>query len=157
MIKGDFAHVQFLPESADFRTWPKFYTIPLYFHGGTCTAGSSHCTCLKGRESSTYLIGPHRADDTAQFLVVLWLQIDGLALVVPAQNRTRICLFLNHFSKAWLTRKMLYIFNIHNSMSLGISRHPGNHHHYQAINISISTRIFLHSLYYNYWFRGFFL
>lgn len=32
----------------------------------------------------THLIGPHRADDTADLSVVLGLQVDGLTLVVPA-------------------------------------------------------------------------
>lgn len=33
--------------------------------------------------SLTHLVGPHWADDTANLCVVLGLQVDGLALVVP--------------------------------------------------------------------------
>ena len=50
------------------------------------------------REFGPYLIGSNRADHTAQFLVVLGLQVDGLALVVPAQNRTQVYC-LNHFTE----------------------------------------------------------
>lgn len=37
-------------------------------------------------------------------------------------------LFLNHFKEVWLTCKMLYIFNVYNSLSLGINTYPWNHH-----------------------------
>lgn len=37
-------------------------------------------------ERKTDLVGPHRADDTADLCVVLGLQVDGLALVIPADN-----------------------------------------------------------------------
>lgn len=50
---------------------------------------SAQCALLTGKKSDSYLIGSHRADHTAQFLVVLGLQVDGLALVVPAENRTQ--------------------------------------------------------------------
>lgn len=57
-----------------------------------------HYTCLIGgnleghrkyRDKSsktTYLIGRHRADNTADLSVVLGLQVDGLTFVVPANK-----------------------------------------------------------------------
>ena len=38
---------------------------------------------------------------------------------------------LNFFIELWLTCKKLYIFNIYNSMSWGISIYPWNHYHHQ--------------------------
>lgn len=37
-------------------------------------------------EGKSHLVGPHRADDTADLCVVLGLQVDGLALVVPVST-----------------------------------------------------------------------
>lgn len=63
---------------------------PLHFWGGAfcqvcCTLNLSQHSLL----SDAYLVGSHRADHAAQFLVVLRLQVDGLALVVPAKTRTQ--------------------------------------------------------------------
>lgn len=40
-------------------------------------------------------------------------------------------LFLNYFIEVWLTYKKLYVFNVYNSIGLGISIHLWNHHHHQ--------------------------
>lgn len=39
-------------------------------------------------EGKSHLIGPHGADDTTDLCVVLGLQVDSLALVVPASTKT---------------------------------------------------------------------
>lgn len=43
------------------------------------------CYWMRGK---SHLVGPHWADDTTDLGVVLGLQVDGLALVVPVSTKT---------------------------------------------------------------------
>lgn len=109
--------------SADFP--PNPHRTP----GSTVLSGRHLQVCrtvlsCRVREFSPYLIGSNRADHTAQLLVVLWLQIDGLALVVPATHKTNSFTFLTTILRHDWHVKKLYVFTVYNSRSLGVKYTP---------------------------------